>query len=129
MGPEELDELLPLRSRAPRTEPVRRLERSTTPPARGHRRTLFPSVCFRNRDGSVAVDADLDREDLVLDPFLPAQEWLGVARHREHDAVSDLEALLLAHDVHQPDEVENACLEDEVVVQGRVESDGDAVRG
>src|SRR5436309_12230549 len=66
VGPEELDELRPLRDAAPGTEAEPRFDVLPAARAGGHRRSLFPGTRFF--DPEPAIQADLDREHLVLDP-------------------------------------------------------------
>src|SRR5437868_2736931 len=49
-------------------------------------------------------------------------------REREDDAVGQLEACLLAQRVHLSDQVVDTALEAQLVVEPRVEGDGQAVR-
>ncbi len=73
------------------------------------------------------VDAELEREHLGADPVAVVHE-VGVALGERHgDAVGELEALLLAHDVELVDEVVDAALGAQLVVELDVERDADAV--
>ena len=49
--------------------------------------------------------------------------WLGVAVHREHDAVGDLEAGLLARVLHGANELARQPLAAQRVVELRIEAD------
>src|SRR6266540_5187166 len=74
-----------------------------------------------------AVGADLDGQDFFLDPVLVLEEIGCSLRERDDDSVGQLEPGLLAHRVQPVDQVEDAALELELFVEGRVECDGDAV--
>ena len=64
-----------------------------------------------------------------LDPLRVLLDEVGVRlRQRHGDPVGQLEPLLLAHRVQRVDQVVDAALELELVVERRVERDGDAVR-
>src|SRR5581483_170244 len=77
-----------------------------------------------DRDGVAAVGGDLDCERLGLDP-VGVLEQVGVrCREREPDAVRQLEPCLLAHRVDTVDQLVDAALPYELVVEGGVERDG-----
>ena len=115
-------------ARHPRV-PVRLRGRRVPAAGRAAARRALAPADLHDRNRGVAVDPDLDREHLALDPILPAQQRLELGGKRQDDAVGEREALVLAHAVHLTDEVADATLEHELVVERRVERDGDPVGG
>src|SRR5207344_219790 len=77
---------------------------ATTPRAAGFSSQDSLGSCDR-RLAAAAVDRDVECERLLLDPVL-VREQLGLGlRQGQHDAVGQLEALLLAQAVHLVDQI------------------------
>ena len=89
--PEELDELPPLRGAAPGAEAEPRFDLLPAAGAGGASPGAYsPRSGFSIR--RAAVDADLDREHLVLDPVaVPLDELRLALRDRQDDAIGQLE--------------------------------------